>query len=237
MFIIRRLLFPIIVLAAIGLGGSAVIENFVESQLAGGLRSTLGLEKRPHVQVEAFPIILRVLQGEIPRVRIVARSLVIEEFEVAELDIDLRGVKASVDVLIRSNRFDLAVREGEGVARITEQSVNVFLEKRKIDAKVTLLNDGNVFVRADRVIAGRARRFEATGKLTLGGRTLTFTPSRVTMDGQAPPAAFAERARRETTFSVELPKLPGNILPSEVIVTGGEAVLVANLEGYELELA
>jgi DUF2993 family protein len=236
MFILRRLLFPIVLLAGVALGGSAVIENFAESQLAGGLRSTLGLEKRPQVQIEAFPIILRAVQGRIPRVRIVARSLVIDEFEVAELDIDLRGVKASLDVLIRSNRFDLVVEEGEGVARITEQSVNVFLEKRKIDAHVTLLADGNAFVRADEVIAGRQRRFEATGKLTLGARTLTFTPAKITVDGQPPPRELADRARRETTFSVELPKLPGNILPTEVNVTGGEVALVANLQDYSLDL-
>lgn len=236
MFILRRLLFPLILLAGIALGGSAVIENFAESQLAGGLRTTLGLERRPKVQIEAFPIILRAIQGRIPRVRINARSVVIEEFEIAELDIDLRGVRASLDVLIRSNRFDLAVEEGEGVARITEQSVNAFLQKRKIDAHVTLLNNGNVFVRADEVIAGRQRRFEATGKLTLGGRTLTFTPSQVTVDGQPPPRELAERARRETTFSVELPKLPGNILPKEVTVTGGELAMVANLNDYELKL-
>jgi len=237
MFIFRKLFFVALLLVGVFLGASAVLESFAESQLSTGVARTLGLQVRPAVEIDAFPIILRVMQGRIPRVRVVAHDFTLEHLEIAELTLDMQNVHANVDVLIRSDRFDLLVEKGEGSARITEDSVNAYLVHQGIDAHVTFRPDGTVFVRADRVVAGRTRRFEATGRLSLNVRTLTFKPGRVLVDGQSTSvAALAARARRETAFAVQIPKLPGNILPSEVVVTQGEMTLVANLDHYELRL-
>lgn len=236
MFIIKRLIFMALVPIVLFFGASLVLESFAESQLSTGIGTTLGLRARPSVEIDAFPIIWRVIQGRIPRILVTSRDLVVERLEIAELSIEMRDVRANIDVLIRSNRFDLHVGEGEGTARITEDSINAALKRKGENARATFRPDGTVFVRADRVVAGRTRRFEATGRLTIGGRTLTFRPSRVTVDGGTPPAALAAQARRETTVSVVIPKLPGAILPSEVIVTEGQVALVMDLEGYVLRL-
>jgi len=238
MFIFRRIAVLLVVLIAIFVGASAVLENFAESQLSLGLARTLSLKTRPTVEIDSFPIIWRVIQRKIPKITMTARDFELQKLEIAELLIDMRGVSANLDVLIRSDRFDLSVEQGEGSARITEDSINAFLEKEGENVHVTLKPDGDVFVRADRVVAGRKRRFEATGKLSLAGRMLTFKPSRVTVDGATPKSGpLATAARRETAFSVEIPKLPGAILPGKVIVTEGELTLVANLDGYVLKLA
>ncbi len=238
MFIFRRLFFTAVLLVAVFLGASLVLENFAESQMSTGVGKTLGLQARPDVEIDAFPIILRVLQGNIPRVQVAARDLVVEHLEIAELNMDLEGVHADVDVLIRSDLFDLKVDKGEGSARITEDSVNAFLVYSKVDAHVTFRPDGTVFVRSDRTVGRRIRRFEATGAMSLDGRTLIFKPARVLVDGRpTSDPSLAARARRATAFSVQLPKLPGNILPSEVDVTKGEVTLVATLNGYVLKLS
>jgi hypothetical protein len=237
MFILRRLIVPVIFLAAIFLGASVVLENFAESQLAGGAGRALGLEKRPTVEIDAFPIIYRVIQGSIPGVRVEANDFVIEHLEISEFAIAMRGVRADLDVLIRSDRFDLKVDDGEATARITEDATNAFLVFEKVDARVTFRADGTVFVRTDRVVSGRTRRFEARGRMSLGGRKLTFKPSSVTVDGRrSASASLLARARRDTAFSAEIPKLPGNVLPSEVVVTQGQLALVASLKGYTLQL-
>lgn len=236
MFIIRRILFMLAIPLLLFLGGSAVIETFAESQLSNGMRTTLGLKERPSVQIEAFPIILRVIQGRIPRVRVEAHSVVIEGLEIAELSMDMEGVEASVDVLVRQNKFDLTVESGNGFARITEGSINAFLEREKVDAIVALRADRSVAVTTDEVIAGTRHRFDATGTLTLDGRVLRFKPTRVTMDGKPVPKALATRARRETTFSVEIPKLPAGIQPTEVVVEKGELSLVANFDTFILKV-
>lgn len=236
MFIIRRLFFIVAVPVLLLLGGSAVVESFAESQLSNGMRTTLGLKTRPSVQISAFPIFYRIVQGRIPRVQVTAEKVVIEGLEIAELAIDMEGVEASLDVLVRQNKFDLTVEGGDGTARITEKAINAFFVREKVDAVATLREDGGVTIVNDEVIAGTRHRFAATGKVSLDGRVLTFKPSRVTMDGAPVPAALAARARRETTFSVEIPKLPAGVAPSTVVVERGVLTLVANLDGFVLKV-
>jgi hypothetical protein len=237
MFLIRRLVTSVVLLVAVFLGASVLLENVAESQLSTGVARTLHLSARPTVQIDAFPILYRVIQGRIPRIDIEARDFTVQGLDVAQLSIDMRGVRADLDVLIRSDRFDLHVEKGDGSARITEDAINEFIAHEGVRARVTLRADDTVFVRVDRSVGGRAHRFEATGRLSLNGRTLSFKPSRVSVDGAPAPSVLAARARRETTFSVEIPKLPGNILPSTVAVSKGELSLVADLSGYTLPLS
>lgn len=236
MFILKRLLAPFVFLIALALGGSALLETFAESQLSGGMRTTLGLRTRPSVQIEAFPILYRIVQGRIPRVLVEAKDFVIEDLAIDTLVVDMRGVEASLDVLVRQNRFDLTVEDGDAVATIGERSINSFLAKRRKDVAVTLRADGTVLVRADEVVSGRSRRFEAVGTVTLGGRTLTFKARSFTVDGRPPPSSLVSRARTETAFSVEIPKLPAGIVPTEVNVSTGRVRLVATLAGYVLRV-
>jgi DUF2993 family protein len=235
MFIVRKLVVALVVLVGIFLGGSAVLESFAESQLSTGVGRTLGLDTRPAVEIDAFPILLRVVQGRIPRILIDAHDVTIEKLDIAELSIEMLGVRANIDVLISSDRFDLSVEHGTGSARIGEDSVNAFLKSQGRNVHVTFRPDGSVFVRADRVVGGKARRFEAKGKLSLDARKLIFTPSSVTVDGRSAGALTAQ-ARRETAFGVTIPKLPGEILPRQILVADGEVTLVAKLNGYVLRL-
>lgn len=236
MFIVRRVFFFLAIPLALFLGGSAVAESFAESQLSNGMRTTLDLSDRPDVQIEAFPIFLRLIQGRIPRVIVDAQTAVIEGLEIAEIWMDMQGVEASIDALVKRNKFDLTVEKGSGFARITEGSINAFLQRKKKDAVTTLRTDGLVDVVGTGVVAGTRHRFGATGSLELGGRVLTFKPTRFTMDGAPVPRALVSVARRETSFSVEIPKLPAGIQPAEVAVTKGELKLVANFDGYVLKV-
>lgn len=236
MFVVRRIIYWLAIPIGLFILASVVAESFAESQLASGMRSTLDLKEKPEVQIEAFPILYRVFQGRIPRVRVEADTFTVDGLEIAELALDMEGVKTSVGTLIRQNRFDLTVEEGSASARITQVAVNAFLQREKVDAVVMLREDGLVTVVNDEVIAGTRHRFAATGPLSLGGRRLTFKPTRFTMDGAPVPAALRTRARRETTFSVEIPKLPVNILPTEVAVREGELSLVAVLSDTTIQV-
>ena len=230
MFVVRRIFFWLAIPVGLFILASVVVESFAESQLASGMRSTLDLEEKPEVQIEAFPILYRVFQGRIPRVRVEADSFAVEGLEIAELALDMRGVKTSIGTLIRQNRFDLSVERGSASARITQDAVNAFLKREKVDAVATLRDGDLVTVVNDEVIAGTRHRFTATGRLSLDGRVLAFKPTQFTMDGAPVPSALRTRARRETSFSVEIPKLPVNILPNEVSVRPGQLTLTANLD-------
>lgn len=237
MFIVRKLIFTAIILVGLFVGAGVLLEGVTERQLSTGIARTFDLETRPTVEIDSFPFLLRVLQGRFPSVVVEARDVPFEGLDVALFKVDMRGVKADLDVLLRSDQFDLRVEQGTGSARITEDAINAFLSEEDIRVHVTLRPDGGVFVRADRNVAGRTRRFEATGSLALKARTLTFRPTRVTVDGQPATGAIGTRARRDTTFSVEIPRLPGAIVPSTVDVADGVMTLVADLDGYTLKLA
>jgi hypothetical protein len=218
------------------LGGSAIVESFAEGQLAKGMQTTLDLKERPSVQIEAFPIFLRIAQGRIPRVTVDAHTVEIEGLEIAEIFMDMEGVEASLDVLIRQNKFDLTVEHGSGFARITQRAINDFLREKKKDAETTLRADGFVDVVGTGVVAGTRHSFGATGTLSLGAGKLTFKPTRFTMDGAPVPKALVSLARKETSFSVDIPELPAGILPNQVAVSHGELKLVASLEGFVLKV-
>ena len=237
MFLIRKLVLVLVLLVAIFLGASVVLESFAESQLSSGIARTLSLGSRPNVEIDAFPILLRVMQGRIPRILIDAHNVTIQKLDVQELEIEMIGVHANLDVLIRSNEFDLRVEHGTATATVTEDATNAYLKDQGKDVHVTFRPDGTVFVRSDRVVAGKSRRFEATGTLTVAGRTLTFTPRKVTVDGSTPPPGLAAIARRETTVVVRIPQLPGNLLPSKLAVSDGQVSLIAVLENYSLQLS
>jgi DUF2993 family protein len=236
MFIFRRLLFMLAVPLLLFLGGSALIESFAESQLSNGMRTTLGLSERPTVQIEAFPIILRVIQGRIPRVRVDARTVVVEGLEIDRLSMDMEGVEASVDVLIRQNKFDLTVDRGNGTARITERAINAFLKREQVDVAVTLNEDGTVTAVTQKVVGGTRHTYAGVGTLSLDARVLIFKPTRFTLDGKPVPQAFRARVRRDTTFSVEIPRLPAGIVPREVLVKKGALSLVATFDGFVLKV-
>lgn len=236
MFIFRRLLYFIAIPVGLFLGGSAIVESFAEGQLANGMKTTFDLKEKPEVQIEAFPIFLRIAQGRIPRVTVEADTVTVEGLDIAEIFMDMEGVEASLDVLVRQNKFDLTVEHGSGFARITQGSINSFIEREKIDAVTTLRADGSVNVVSSGVVAGTRHRFGATGTMSLGAGKLTFKPTRFTMDGAPVPRALVSLARRETSFTVDIPELPAGILPNQVLVSQGELKLVASLENFVLKV-
>lgn len=237
MFIVRRLVIWLVLLAAVATGANVVLERVVESRLAGVIGSTLDLRSRPDVEIDAFPILLRILQGRLPRLSVEARDLTLGDgFEVRGLSVELEDVHASLAVIADPGDFELSVGHGRASARVTEDAVNAYLERKDVDARVRL-REGAASVRADRVVGGRTRRFEAAGTLSLSGRKLSFRPSRVTVDGEPPPPALAARAKRETAFSVEIPKLPGGIVPTAIEIHAGSATLTAALRDYRLRLS
>jgi hypothetical protein len=235
MFLIRRLVVVAAILIALVLGTSAVLEAYAESQLADNIRRTFDLRARPTAEIDAFPILFRALQGRIPRVFIDARALKIQGLEISHLTVDMHGVHASLGQLLGGNHFDVTVENGKGEASVAESAVNDFLGQHNVDARVTLSSNGVVTVRSDRVVGGRKRRFEATGRLEIKGSKLVFNSTKVTVDGH-PPGLLFELAHRDTSFAVDIPKLPGDLVPKQVVVTAGEASLVVDLKGYTLRL-
>lgn len=235
--LVRRLFYAVVVLGILFVGANLVLEPVAESQLASAIRSSFDLDRRPVVKIDAFPIIVRILQGRIPHMTVTASNVAIDRgFVVAALAIDLFDLHASLDVLTKPKDADVTVARGKATAEMTETAVNAYLRSQAEDARVQI-RDGSVVVRLDRVFAGRRRHLQATGTVALSSRRLSFKARRVTIDGDPPPPPLAARAKREASFSVLLPELPGGIVPTTVDLRAGRATFVAVLRGYRLKLS
>lgn len=233
--LVRRLLMPLIILAAIGAGASFWVEGQAEQRVASVAQERFGLSKRPRVDIGGGLILVNVFRGELPAVTIEADDVRLRSFDLEQVTLALRDLTFDGGVL-GSGDLAVTVGEGEATAIATQDAFNAMLRREKRDARVVLQQD-RVRVRARRTIAGVPRTVVATGRFRLRRSTLTFVPQQVTVDGEEPPPGLEQEARRQATFSVRLPRLPGDLSIEQVAVRPGRAVFTSTLKNQKLELS
>lgn len=228
--ILRRFLVLALLLGGLFVGANIVVERIAEGALATGAQRAFDLPARPEVDIDAFPIVLRIVSGEIPSVSARATDVPLGDRLVARtVSIEMEALEVSSVLSGEQVRFTAG--RGHALAEATEGALNDFLRRTGEDVRVDL-RDGSVAVRATADFGGRSHRVVARGTLRLRRGVISFTPRSVTVDGKPPPAAFEGRARRETTFEARLPELPGGLRVSALEVKDGLLRLSADLEGF-----
>lgn len=230
MRILRRIGIAVVVLMGLLLLASAVIEPVAESRLGTVAKRKTDAREEPVVEISSFPILFRLMQGRIPRLRIDAREVLHDKIRVERLEVDLREIRFSPRRWLAGER-EVFVGSGRMVARVSERALNAFLAEMKVGATMTL-REGSALVRTQARIAGASRRIEAVGTVTVTRGRLVFTASQATLDGRPPPAALEAEARQRASFSVALPPLPGGVVVSGVEMHGGFGVLVATVRNW-----
>lgn len=233
--LVRRLVVSLVGLAAFFVVANLIVEELAEDRLAAAVQDAFDLPSRPSVDLTAFPVVLRLLDGRIPALSFEAAGVPVDDLRLTSLRVELEGVEADFGIFGTPRGDEVRVERGRAVAEADDPALNAFLERRGIDARVTL-REGSVVVRARPVILGRRRTVVGRGKLVLRRGVLSFTPSRVTVDGEPPPRTLEARARREASFRTRLPPLPGGIRVGELEVRPGVARLSASVRGYRLRL-
>lgn len=232
---VRRLLITLVVLTLLALVGNAYVGRLAERKAGEQIQAKLGLASPPTVRIDAFPILIRVLQGHIPHISVDGEGLDIEGLQVDRFHLRVSGIRASLSDLTRGVDR-LRVSGGEAWAEVTQDSVNAYLARQKEKGRVQF-GDGLVRVTSTASYLGVPRKLEATGTLEIQGSELVFRASEVRVDGGDPPPGFAPRARSDSSFRVDLPALPGGIHPKTVTVRTGvarfEAVVGATTLDFE----
>lgn len=233
--ILRRLLILGVVLGGLFVGGNVVAENAAESRLAAVARDAFGLDATPTVQLDVFPIVTKIISGELPGLTITAEDVTVDDLAIATLVATLRDVRVDGGIL---GGADLSVTVGEGsvTAEVTQQAINALLKRRGERATVAL-TPGRARVTATRTFLGRDRKLVATGRVVLRKRTLVFEPDSVTVDGEPPPRALEAEAERQATVEIDLPALPGGFRVNRVDVSDGMLVLTADVSDRRIDLA
>ncbi|MCA1834073.1 MAG: DUF2993 domain-containing protein [Actinobacteria bacterium] len=219
MRIIRRLVVTVVVLGVLGVLANVFIVQAAEQKAGDEIRSHLHLAKAPDVKIEGFPILLHVLQGNIPKVTIDGNQADIQGLLIANFHVELRAMRAKLAEL-RAGISKLRVGGGTASATVTQAAANDYLKNQKEEGRVTF---GNGVTRIQKHVTylGRSRLVAASGKLLIDGADLVFRATKVTIDGKTPPPPFADRARRDASFRVHLPAIPGGIRPQKVEVLSG----------------
>lgn len=232
--LLRRAIASLVVLGALFVAANIVVASIAEDRVGDVARVALDLEERPEVDIGAFPIVVRVLQGRIPEATMRARDVRVDGLELASVTVRAREVEFSLGTLASGDLEALRIRRVRATGVVTQAALNRALEREDADATVTFRGDGRVAVRADRVVFGRRRRIVATGRLALADGRIRLEAERITVDGERPSAAEEREARRRLRVGLDVPPLPGGFRVTEIRIREGTLRLVAEVRDYTL---
>jgi hypothetical protein len=234
--LLRRFALAFAILAILFLGVSIGIQRIAERKIGDAIKTSFGLSKRPSVHISGFPILLRVLQREIPKVTIVADDVVREGLRLRTVTLELESVSASGS-LTGSGPLSASIARGTASAVVDEDDLNKLLHDRGSDARVRF-RLGGTSVRAVATFGGEKHTITASGDMKLDGDMLKFAPDAksVRVDGDKPDPLFAAEARRRTTVTIRVPQLPFGIKIGIFETRDGDAVMSADMAGKSIRL-
>lgn len=181
----RKLLVLLILLILLAIGADVLARRTAEEQIADRLRRTFDLSSEPGVSVKGIPFLLRLFEGDIPKIVMRADDVRSDDLTLEEVELEMRRVRFSIgDVVEGSGR--VSVQGGRGTALVTEAHLNDALADAGAPFVVSITSGG---VRAGSGEAGK----DISGDVRVEGGSLTVTV------GGAPPV------------SLDLPTLGGRI--------------------------
>ncbi|MGH2830732.1 MAG: LmeA family phospholipid-binding protein [Actinomycetota bacterium] len=233
MRIARRLIVAATIGGALFLGANIVAERVAEQRIGSEARRSFGTAATPEVHIEGFPILVKILQGKIPKASLFGRNLVIEDLRIEQVRIVLEGIRARLSDITQGK--PIRVARGLATAEVTTANVNAYLRDRDREHDITLtIVPGKVIARGE---VPRVGTGSAEGVPRVVGRRLTFRPDRVTVRGRPLSGGQLEQARRELSFEIDLPELPGGIRITAIQLEQGIARLIARFTDATLDLS
>ncbi|HEX9712445.1 MAG TPA: DUF2993 domain-containing protein [Actinomycetota bacterium] len=236
-FLLRRLLIPVLVLALLFFGGNALIQGIAEDRIAQAAQTSFDLNEEPIVELEGFPMLVRVFSGALPGMSFRAGNVDIEGLRFREVVVRMRDIKAQGG-LLRSAELEVSIGRAEVRGEATDAAVSAFLEEQGERATIEFHDNRRATVRTTGNFGGAQRRIVAQGKVELleAKQQLRFTPEQLTVDGDPPPAAFRDAARRRSTITVAIPRLPGGFRVTILQTAEGTVAFAALLENFEFPI-
>lgn len=231
--LLRRFAVTLVVLGLVFVGGNIALERVAESKVASLAAKQLHMSALPRIDLGGFPIGLGLVRGRLARVSVEASGVKVGDIVVRRVSVRLEDLNVPGG-WFGPRPYTLVIGRGSVVVVMDEDGINGLLRQKQPGTTVRLRASG-VRVRARRAFAGRTRTIVATGRIRLRSGRLTFVPRSVTVDGQRPPPGFDARARREATFSVDVPEMPSGITLDTPEVGEGTVTVSAALKGNRIK--
>ena len=220
----RRLILSVIVLAGLFFGANIVAQKIAESRIASQAKKSFHTSKTPKVSLQGFPIILKILQGLIPHATLEAHDVNVQDVPISVLTVVLDGVHAKLADL--SGGKPIRIDRGLATAVVDEPAVNSYVRSRGHQVSIQIRLHSVV---ASKPIPGIGTGV-AEGAPRIVGRLLVFAPEHVRVGGKPLSGPALREARRQLSFEVDLPLLPGGIRLTGIDLVPHQARLVARLD-------
>jgi hypothetical protein len=133
-------------LAVLLVVGDLAFRSFAEERMADAIESGLDIPAEPEVSVDAFPFVLRTLQGNYPGVTVEAENVREESVRLARLRLEFTDVEFSLANLLSGDERRVRLGAGDGEALLRERDLNRALREQGVPARVGLLPEGGVEV-------------------------------------------------------------------------------------------
>ncbi len=224
----RAILITLLVLAAIAIGVDAGARAVAESRLASSVQDVLDLPDRPDIELQGFPFLLQVARGRLDALEVELDDVDAEGLNLERVTLSFEELTFDRVALLQGSGA-ISVSRGSAQAVVTEDGLSTFLQEGGTPVRVRL--DGPGIRVSTRISTGQqTTTATAEGPVRVEDGHLVFSPDEVQVEGTlgVPAAALA--------FDVLLPDLVPGIRYGSVLVTGGTAVIEADLGDTELTL-
>ncbi len=165
----RKALIALGIFVALLVGADLGLRALAQYWIAGQLRSSFGLQRRPSVSLGGFPFLPKLVTGRFHTVTVESnRSVRADRFPVSAMDLTLRDVRFPPDQLLFGNKATIKARSGAGTVTLSEQDVN-----RAFPATIPVtirLAAGKVYVR------GSGQQGEVATNLQVTNNRLVLIP-------------------------------------------------------------
>ena len=225
----RAIAITLLVLVAILVAADFGLRFLAERWLEGRVQQTLSLRSRPDLDIGGFPFLAEFAAGEFDRVEAQLEGFRAGGLLLDRVTIGLQDVRFDRWDIVTGREGRIQVRQGTGSVEIGETSFNRLLRDEGVPVSVQFLGP-RVRASARIEVGGAEATATTTGLIRLDGRTLSFEPGEVEVDGSfgVPPAALR--------FSVELPVLFEGMVYRGVEIREAVLEVTADLRGASLDV-
>lgn len=211
----RRALVVLVVLAAVLLAADVGARAVAQNVVAGDLRTSLELSKKPKVTIGGFPFLPQLVRGRVSSASASAEDVTTNGVTFHRVVVTLHDLAFTPSQLVTGHEHEIHVGAGDGTAEMTSADLTTLLSKT--DAQLTVALDGDrALVESDRL----GGSVEVTPSMS--GRTLTLRSA----NGSAP-----------VSLRVELPEVLPSVRYSSVTIRDATAVFSFRLASTTLKLS
>jgi hypothetical protein len=187
-----------------------VVKSLAEERVGDQMQESLDLSNRPKVTVDAWPFVMRVMEGHFDGVTVNARNVNEGGIRLKRVELFFDDVDFSAAQLLSQKKRSVEVDAATGTAVITEEDLTEALQSNGVPATVNL-SDDNAVVESE-------LGAEAAATVSLEGGDLLLVPEEPL-----------------EPMTIELPPITGEVDYESVRIDDGRAVISLQVGRTTLE--